>query len=218
MVVGTHLDSEEHSSLSLRTNACVFACNMTSAMRELLAWGLVCSMLIHVGCALAPVPSTSFDSRVVGKLSLTRGEERTSLNFSLTILQERQEWEFWGPLGRGHTQATYGNGKLEVHAASGDSTNGDELQGLIDSTLGNDFPLGVFASWIRFRPDPSDEPFERLGESDDRIDAFEQLGWLVELKQVVSTKPSEAPLPARLVLSRDDFRLVVVIRTWEVGR
>ena len=198
--------------MSLRASRRIGA-RKQGAFRSLVAWGTVASALIQLGCGLAPGQPTAFELKVAGKVGLARGEERASFHFSLTQLQERQEWEFWGPFGRGRTHAAYERGKLEVLSAPVES-DGDELQQEFVSILGSNLPFGVLASWIRFRPDLSGEPFERLGGGDGRVDAFQQFGWLVELKQL-SDGP-EGPRPARLVLTKEDLRLVVAIRKWEI--
>ena len=182
-----------------------------------IAW--VASIVWVSGCSLLSVPEeVSYLYKAKGKLSITHGQERSTVNFVWRegrAESKEHQIDLWGALGRGYTQIRYQDGTLQVSRPDGQVLSGDEANELVDSLLGADFPLSVLPYWLRFEPDGSRVPYTRLQPKRERLSGFRQLGWSIEL---LATHPDhDMKLPSRLAITKGGTRLLVVVKDWEIS-
>lgn len=191
-----------------------------TSIRAALGWMVWVAFIMWVsGCSLLSFPGeVGYLYKAKGKLSITHGQERSTVNFAWRegrAGSKEHQIDLWGALGRGYTQIRYRDGMLKISRPDGQILSGDEANELIDSLLGTDFPLSVLPYWLRFEPDGSGVPYMRLQPKHERLIGFRQLGWSIEL---LATHPDyDTKLPSQLVITKGGTRLLVVVKSWEIS-
>lgn len=187
---------------------------------------LVAAMLWGAGCAIPADPKNPVVFALTevyeanGKLTVTSGERNSSMRFRWRYGHaglERQQFDLWEARGRGreHTRIYFGDGRLRVLSPDRKQKKGSEAQQFVDSMLGPGFRMEELSYWLRFAPDWSDIAYDAVRQKHNKLIAFRQSGWLIEL---LETDPRyHDRFPSLLSISRDGTRLLVEIECWEVS-
>jgi outer membrane lipoprotein LolB len=85
----------------------------------------------------------------------------------------------------------------------------------LQDRLGFELPIQNLRYWLLGVPDPS-APFELARNDQDRAQSLSQAGWRVVYDRYAPVEGDV--LPARVILSREDVRVRVVIDHWDWPR
>ena len=115
-----------------------------------------------------------------------------------------------GPLGVG-AMSMAGN-EQEVRVRSKERTfTTDDPEGAMHESLGWTLPLRGLRYWIRSLPAPDSEFSVTLDESG-RVDTLTQDGWALDYTDYVTLQRLD--LPRRIVLTRRDVKIRVLVDRW----
>src|SRR5882757_5889585 len=187
------------------------------------AWLLgVCSAL--AACAtvrsLPPsAPSVKWEQRVTD-LQQGRGwqlDGRAAVAMGTQGWQATLNWRQTGMFAEVHLAGPFGIGALVLkQGPDGLSMNGappsDAVISQVQEKLGFDLPLDNFHYWLLGVPNPS-VGFELSRNDQDRAKAITQAGWSIAYDRYLPVAGDL--LPARVVLSRDDVRVRIIIEHWD---
>ncbi len=131
--------------------------------------------------------------------------------------QASLDWRQRGEASEVRLAGPFGAGALTLGVTpEGLSLNGappsDAVVAQLQERLGFDLPLDNLRFWLLGIPDPS-SAFELTRNEQDRALHLAQSGWNIEYDRYMPN--SGDLLPARLVLSRADARVRIVIDHWE---
>lgn len=151
-----------------------------------------------------------------GKLGLTMGADSQSASFTWHQQGRRFAIHIFGPFGHGSThlsrdaegRVTLANPELGTHRAA-------SAEALMTEVLGWQVPVSAMQYWIKGMPAPQ-EPFDMITGNDGLPAQLLQAGWQVRFTRYQSV--GRWQLPERVVATRDDLRLVVVVKQWQIGR
>jgi len=188
-------------------------------MRRALLLG-VCSAL--AACATVrplPPPSVTWEQRVAD-LQQSRGwqlDGRAAVAVGTQGWQATLNWRQSGMFAEVHLAGPFGIGALVLkQGPDGLSMNGappsDAVISQVQEKLGFDLPLENFHYWLLGVPNPA-AAFELSRDDQDRAKAITQAGWSIAYDRYMPVAGDS--LPARLVLSRDDVRVRIVIDHWD---
>lgn len=177
--------------------------------------GLLGSVLVIVlaGCASLPRLEVDDADFVVGGRLAVRDDVQ-SFSASFTWMQRDADYaiELWGPFGAGRVRVRGNERRVTISDARGDLVRGVDPDVLMRRQLGWSLPVDALAYWIRGAVAPIHDVVE-VSRSADRLDAFEQDGWLIEFDRFRTFEGVERP--ARIVASKQPSRIVVAVRSWQ---
>ena len=130
--------------------------------------------------------------------------------------QASLDWSEEGASAEAHLAGPFGVGALTVkRTAEGVSLNGappsDAVEAQLQERLGFELPLDNLRYWLLGVPDPR-VPFELARDEHDRAGQLTQAGWNVVYDKYMASGADL--LPARVVLSRAEVRVRIVVDHW----
>ncbi len=190
-----------------------------SGMRRLLGFLACCAVL--AGCAslhpaLAPAP---WDQRLTALQHASAWQlgGRAAAALGTQGWQASLDWRQHGEVSEVHLAGPFGAGALMLEVTpAGLSLNGappsDAVTAQLQDRLGFELPLDNLRYWLLGIPDPQSS-FELTRNAQDRALHLTQAGWTIQYDRYMPN--SGDLLPARLVLSRADARVRIVVDHWE---
>lgn len=115
-----------------------------------------------------------------------------------------------GPLGIGALSMAGDEAEVRVHTKKQSFTT-DDPEGTLREALGWALPIKGLRYWVLSLPSPQTQ-FGMTLDADGRVATLTQDGWKVDYTDYMSVKPVD--LPRRIVLTRDDLKLRVIVDTW----
>ncbi|MDW5418402.1 lipoprotein insertase outer membrane protein LolB [Iodobacter sp. CM08] len=165
------------------------------------------AVLFLVGCASTPPVSRSGYS-ASGRVALKVANERHYAQFDWHQLGEQSELSLSGPLGQTVAELRFSPGLASFKDANQRVIKAASPDALIKEALGWPLPVSGLRWWLRGEADPDSVSHQSKIENGQLL---EQAGWRIE-----STDYRGQPsLPHRLMLSRDDLEIKVVISEWQ---
>jgi outer membrane lipoprotein LolB len=130
--------------------------------------------------------------------------------------QANLDWQQQGAVADVHLAGPLGVGAVALkRTRDGVSLNGappsEAVVAQLQDRLGFDLPLDNLRYWLLGVPDPS-TPFDLTRDEHDRAQQIVQAGWTVAYDKYLAYQNDW--LPARVVLSRDDVRVRIVVDHW----
>ncbi|MEA3141684.1 MAG: outer rane lipoprotein LolB [Gammaproteobacteria bacterium] len=173
------------------------------------------------GCATtrpAP-PRTPWDQRLI-ELRRAGGwqlEGRAAVAVGTQGWQATLHWRQSGMIAEVNLSGPFGIGALALkQGPDGLSLNGappsEAVMAQLQDKLGFDFPLDNLHYWLLGIPNPA-AAYELTRNAEDRAKTLSQAGWSVVYDRYLPVQGDV--LPARLVLSREDVRVRIVIDRWD---
>jgi outer membrane lipoprotein LolB len=166
-----------------------------------------------------PAPASPWDPRVI---ELQRAESwqldgRAAVAFGTQGWQAALHWRQSGMFAEVNLSGPLGIGALVLkQGPDGLSLNGappsDAVLAQLQEKLGFALPLDNLQYWLLGIPNPA-AAYELSRNEQDRAKMLNQAGWNIVYDRYMPVKGDL--LPARLVLSRDDVRVRIVIDRWE---
>jgi outer membrane lipoprotein LolB len=134
--------------------------------------------------------------------------------------QQRQEVakvKLSGPFGAGALQLEYSPDSLRISTGRGDRLADEDAEQLLLRELGFLPPFDALRFWILGIAAPT-APATETRDAAGLLQAFSQQGWAVTYERytAVDTRSGRMQLPAKLVASRDNLRLSLVIDRWNM--
>ncbi len=117
-----------------------------------------------------------------------------------------------GPLGASIARISGGRQGVSV-TASDETRYGPSPEMLLYSLTGWQFPVSNLRYWVRGLPAPGNDARIRLNNLG-YPDKIEQQGWVVAYQQYGLSGSQR--LPVRLVVSRGDVRLSLIVSSWQL--
>jgi outer membrane lipoprotein LolB len=190
------------------------------------AWAVAALLTLLAACAttrppVATVPAgLSWDQRVArlqaesrwtlaGRAAVAVGSQgwQASLNWQQRSLES--DVHLAGPLGVGATALKLTPAGLSINGAP---AGGADLEQLEDK-LGFDLPIARLRYWLLGVPDPAAAD-EVVRDSQDCAQQLTQDGWNIAYERYAANDGDV--LPTRLVLTRDDVRVRIVVDHWNL--
>lgn len=198
---------------------------MTYSSRALLLAGL-CIAALLTGCQSLPQRPTSDGVRqeielhrishwqAEGKIAIQMASDRQSASFKWTQDKDNYDVHLFGPFGQGTTwlrrtsrKVTLENPKTGIHQAS-------SPENLMHEVLGWQVPVSNLQYWLRGLPAKKPRPTALARDPAGFLTDLQQEGW-----QVAYSRPKDFAgwwLPTRILAERDDLRLTIVIKNWQL--
>jgi outer membrane lipoprotein LolB len=146
--------------------------------------------------------------QIDGRAAVALGTQGWQASLTWRQAQGFAEVHLAGPFGIGALVLKQGPDGLSLNGAP----PSDTVLAQVQEKLGFDLPLENLHYWLLGVPNPA-SGFTLARNDQDRAKLLTQAGWSISYDRYL---PSEADLlPTRLVLSRDDVRVRIVIDHWE---
>jgi outer membrane lipoprotein LolB len=134
--------------------------------------------------------------------------------------QASLDWHQSGDVSALHLAGPFGVGGLAITMTpAGLSLNGAppsaDVTEKLQARLGFELPLDNLKFWLLGIPNPA-APFDLTRNAQDRAQHLAQAGWSIDYDQYRPDKGDV--LPVRLVLSRADARVRIVVDRWQMPR
>ena len=186
-------------------------------MRRVLMLVCCCALAACVTTRKTP-PSVKWELRVSelqnagdwqldGRAAVALGQQGWQATLNWQQAQSTAEVHLSGPFGIG--------AMVLKQSAEGLSLNGappsDVVLSQVQGKLGFDLPIENLHYWLLGVPNPA-STFELSRNDQDRAKALNQAGWSIAYDRYMPVAGDL--LPARLVLSRDDVRVRIIIDHW----
>ena len=137
-----------------------------------------------------------------GKLGLKSPDENLNLGVWWTQEGEAYQIDFRGAMAIGSGRISGDPEKGTSLEANGDPpVFGRSPEQLVKKLTGVSIPVSPMKYWVRGLPAPG-------SNWEGNADRFQQMGWLVEVL------PDSRGLPQRILLTRQDVRLKLIVKSW----
>jgi outer membrane lipoprotein LolB len=183
-------------------------------------------LLFVTGCATTPpvAPTASapvWDSRTAGlatlkgwqahgRVAVTRGREGFSGGFDWREREGGSDIDVRGPIGIGGLSIRRDGEEVRITTSRGDVLVSQSVDRDLEARLGVPLPVSYLRWWLIGQPAPAPAPQPAPGTV-----GFEQAGWQVSYEQFGAAPWS---LPGRMLATRTDARIRVVVDRWETGQ
>ncbi len=188
--------------------------------------------LVIAGCATTPKPpavgdpelawqarqallSAQQDWRFRGRIAIRHGEEGWQAGLNWRQRQRRFDIQVLDPLGRKVAQLDGDGGRVTLITAEGGRARAEDPERLMRRVLGWSLPVSGLRYWVLGVPDPEGPPPRLELDGAGRLSRLTQDGWAVEYRRY--EPHGGVDLPAKLVLSRADLRVRLVVKDWELS-
>lgn len=193
-------------------------------------WRLRCALLagtalLVTGCTtLQPVPDAGEPGRDVRGLTSWQADGKAGVRFLGNTISATYRWqregdnysaEASGPLNQGHTTLTSRDGQVVLENAWMGRRESDDADGLAEAMTSIRIPLSRLNAWLMGWPADAGTTVDALA-GDDGVREFREAGWVVRV--MAEQDAGGYRVPARLVLTRAEDRIVLSISRWRPGR
>jgi outer membrane lipoprotein LolB len=184
-------------------------------------------LLLLAACAttrqtpnLVSIPATAWDERVAalqqldhwsfsGRVAVAVGTQGWQASLDWRQLGAVTEAHLAGPLGVGAIQLKLTPDGLSVNGGR----SGAEALAQLQDRLGFELPLASLRYWVLGVPAPADVS-DLVRSSADRAQELRQSGWAIAYDRYLAVGGDV--LPTRLVLTRDQIRVRIVVDHWDL--
>jgi len=176
-------------------------------------------VLALAGCAgtpelvtTSPVAFRPVETRfeVAGRLAARSGEEALSGKFAWQHAPERDQWDFFSPLGQVVARLSRQGDQASLITSDGQRFD-EPFDQLVSRVLGMSVPVSALSRWVQAGVVANEDvrELDAVGRPQKIIDS----GWQVRYPSYASDRPDARP---RVIeLSRGDANLKLVIDTWQ---
>lgn len=181
---------------------------------------LLCLALLNAACVTQPqrISGSSTAQQAselrgwvaTGKIGVSGIEQSGSGGFTWTQLAERAQVQVRGPVGIGALEITMVDAQLHMQASDGTQYDADQVLAELEARLGVAVPVAQLRYWLLGVPGPGEH---RWLDADNN--ELEQDGW--HIGYVEWSQRGALRLPAKLILTRDQLRIVMVVQSWRLN-
>ncbi len=183
------------------------------------------------GCATAPKPpvgaevqaawatrqarlSQQRNWRISGKVAVNHEDEGWQAGLRWYQQNEHYKIEILDPIGRKIAQINGDLQAVRLTTSKGRSAQASNAETLMRKVLGWSLPVSGMRYWVLGIPDPRAEVGKLQLDDDGRIVQLKQGVWDVRYQYYMRT--ADVDLPARMILTSDRLKLVLVVRDWRL--
>lgn len=159
---------------------------------------------------------------IQGKISIRSGDELYTADLYWQQQNNDLNMRLVAPFSQGVTQFS-GNDKngYLVLTGQGESIDVDSPESVTEHAFGVALPFSELKYWVRGLPERDVTVWQARFNEDDRLQSFQQSGWLVKILKY--RKVGNKVLPAKLFLSRINDELTdnkvdirLILRRWKL--
>lgn len=183
--------------------------------------------LLLTGCQSTPTRSDKVSAPLVqdeqaylrswearGKISLQKGDERTNASYRWRQLKDNYIIHLHGPFGQGATWLRRTTKGVTIENAEVGILGAATAEDLMQQMVGWQVPVSGLQYWITGMAVPGIPAEITAVDEDGLATAITQQGWTIEFGKRKNIKGR--PTPTKIVASRDDIRVTVIVKDWEV--
>lgn len=149
-----------------------------------------------------------------GKISLQKGDDRTSASYRWRQLNQNYIIHLHGPFGQGATWLKRTTKGVTLENAEVGIVGAATAEELMQQVAGWQVPVSGLQYWITGMAVPG-IPAEITAVGEDGLaTAITQQGWTIEFgkRKIIEGRPT----PTKIVATRDDIRVTVIVKDWDV--
>ena len=144
-----------------------------------------------------------------GRIGVSTSERSGSGGFVWQQDQQTSQIQLRGPVGVGSLSVSVEGSMLRLLASDGAAYDAEIAVQQMQDQLGADLPVAQLRFWLMGVAAPGDHQWRDAEKNE-----LEQEGWQISYQQW--TQRHELRLPIKLVLMRDEVRIVLVVQTWSL--
>lgn len=158
------------------------------------------------------VPATDF--KLLGRISIQSGNERSSGSFRWQHLALSDEILLFTPLGQVVAEITKDHDGVRLITSKLEAFYATDVESLTEEILGWRLPLNGLQYWIQGIHSPATAAEKDL-DNKDQVVAIRQDGWKIHYASHTPAQPNQIPLPRVLDLSYENLRIRLVVDDWK---
>ncbi|WP_299196041.1 lipoprotein insertase outer membrane protein LolB [uncultured Amphritea sp.] len=147
-----------------------------------------------------------------GKIGIRTASENHNASLFWEQLQQHYQIELSGPLGQGGARIDGNEDGVSIDIAGEEPRWAATPELLMQQTLGWQFPVRDLPYWIKGIPAPG-HPFE-LSMNQQQPKKLIQNNW--EINYLRFSTHNGYRLPEKLTISRNDLRLTIIAKEWQI--
>jgi outer membrane lipoprotein LolB len=206
---------------------------MVPAMRARVVCGALLAAMFMVACATRPPAATLLDAdqqaavlrelsafTLEGRVAVRAGEEGWQASVRWRQRDEVSEVRLSGPFGAGALQLRFDGTELSLTTARGDVLRGEDAALTLRQQLGFDPPIAELRHWLLASASPADSRAVIAAGANGRPATLSQQDWQLSFEdyRTQSLKQALVQLPRRIVATRGEVRLRLVVDNWKLGK
>ena len=145
-----------------------------------------------------------------GRMGISTPEQSGSGGFVWEQDHQTSQIQLRGPVGVGSLSVSIEGALLRLVARDGTYYDADVAIQQMQNQLGTELPVTQLRFWLIGMPAPGIHQWQDVEQNQ-----LEQDGWQISYQQWAQR--ADLRLPLRLVLTRDEVRIVLVIQTWRLS-
>lgn len=147
-----------------------------------------------------------------GKIGIRTADDSASAGVSWKQQQDRFNITLAGPFGQGATiSGSRRDATLEVSGQQPISAGSPEE--LLAYQFGWEFPVQAARYWVKGAPAPESSYQAKFNSQG--LAELDQNGWHIQYRNYVDN--GQLKLPTKVVLTRDELKLTLLVRNWQKG-
>ena len=143
-----------------------------------------------------------------GKIGVSGTEQSGSGSFTWQQAAEVSKLQVRGPVGTGSLQITLNGTQLSMQASDGTQYNTEQVLTELETRLGVAVPVNQLRYWLLGVPGPGKYQWSEAST------VLEQDGWHIVYGEWLQR--GELRVPAKLTLTREQLRIVMVVQGWQL--
>ncbi|MFT6389953.1 MAG: outer membrane lipoprotein LolB [Cellvibrionaceae bacterium] len=152
------------------------------------------------------------------KITAKLGVKVPQQSGSVTLIWEQMDTSYrirvQGPLGQGNAMI-YGNeDRIVIKRLGKPLLTSDNANALIKNTFGWSFPLDELRFWIRGLPNPNSAITSKKQNASGTLEQLNQSNWVINYSR--HQKVGQWEFPSKIVAQKEESRLTMIIRQWEL--
>lgn len=204
-----------------------------TAMRARLAGGALLVALMLPACVTPPPAPAVLDPTrqavllrelpaytLEGRVAVRSGEEGWQASVRWRQRGEVSEVRLSGPFGAGALRLRFDGAELTVTTSGGQVLRGNEATLTLREQLGFDPPIGELRRWLIADAAPPESTARVEAGANGRPATLQQQDWRIAFEdyRAQSVKGATVQMPRRIIATRADVRLRLVVDRWLLGK
>lgn len=200
-----------------------------SALHHAWAALLAAASLLVAGCATVRAPRLTSPAaqeallrglsgfELTGVVGVRAGDQGANPTLNWTQRGDEASVHMYGPFGAGNLKITWSPRQLQM-ATGDDVYEGELAEHVLVDNLGFVPPFAALRYWVLGLAAPGDVPEQQETGVNGRLKMLVQQQWRITYDSWVRVgiDGDGVEVPRRLVATRDDVRLTVVVRRWRL--
>ncbi len=196
-------------------------------MQRLLLVGLL--LLLGACAQQSRLPIADWDARqsrlenidhwqLTGKLGVRVPGDNGSANLRWQQRDQHYQLDLSGPLGSRRMIITGEPGRVTLQESGQPGYSATSAEALLVEHTGWALPVSQLVYWIRALPAPGHRITHWAQDDRQQLSELEQAGWRLSYTQyqLIDHPGGSLTLPGRVVAEKEDIRLTLVIRDWQL--